>query len=69
MWERARESNPDQPHFDRALYDPLKAEGYLLKDVLDEGLRAIGDWNPAVAESGLTSSARRAMIMAKSPVS
>ena len=40
MWERARQANPDQPRFDRALYESLKAEGYLLKDVLDEGLKA-----------------------------
>ena len=53
MWERARQANPDQPRFDRALYESLKAEGYLLKDVLDEGLKAIGRWNPAVEESGL----------------
>ena len=53
MWERARQANPDQPRFDRALYESLKAEGYLLKDVLDEGLKAIGHWNPAVEESGL----------------
>ena len=53
MWERARQANPDQPRFDRALYESLKAEGYLLKDVLDEGLKAVGRWNPAVEESGL----------------
>ena len=53
MWERARQANPDQPRFDRALYESLKAEGYLLKDVLDEGLKAIGRWNPAVEQSGL----------------
>ena len=40
MWERARQANPDQPRFDRSLYESLKAEGYLLKDVLDEGLKA-----------------------------
>ena len=53
MWERARQSNPDQPRFDRALYESLKSEGYLLKDVLDKGLEAIGRWNPAVEKSGL----------------
>ena len=53
MWERARQANPDQPRFDRALYESLKSEGYLLKDVLDKGLEAIGRWNPAVEESGL----------------
>ncbi len=53
MWERARQANPGQPRFDRALYESLKAEGYLLKDVLDEGLKAIGRWNPEVEHSGL----------------
>jgi hypothetical protein len=53
MWERARQANADGPRFDRALYESLKAQGYLLKDVLDEGLKAIGKWNPAVEESGL----------------
>jgi len=53
MWERARQANPDQLRFDRSLYESLKAEGYLLKDVLDEGLKAIGRWNVVVEESGL----------------
>jgi WD40 repeat protein len=53
MWERARQANPDQPRFDRALYESLKAEGYLLEDVLDAGLQAIGRWNPDVESSGL----------------
>jgi WD40 repeat protein len=53
MWERARQASPDEPRFDRGLYESLKAEGYLLKDVLDEGLRAIGEWDPTVEESGL----------------
>ena len=53
MWERARQADPDRPRFDRPLYESLKAEGYLLKDVLDEGLKAIHRWDPAVEESGL----------------
>ena len=53
MWERHRQSNPDQPRFDRVLYESLKSEGYLLKDVLDKGLEAIGRWNPVVEQSGL----------------
>ena len=53
MWERARQANPDQPRFDRDLYESLKSEGYLLKDVLDVGLKAIGRWNPVAEESGL----------------
>ncbi len=53
MWERARQANPDQPRFDRALYESLKAEGYLLEDVLGEGLQAIGRWKPDVESSGL----------------
>jgi WD40 repeat protein len=53
MWERARQADPDRPRFDRPLYESLKAEGYLLKDVLDEGLKAIRRWDPVVEESGL----------------
>jgi WD40 repeat protein len=53
MWDRARQADPDRPRFDRRLYESLKAEGYLLKDVLDEGLKAIRRWKPAVEESGL----------------
>ncbi len=53
MWERARQANADQPRFDRALYESLKADGYLLEDVLGEGLQAIGHWNPEVESSGL----------------
>jgi formylglycine-generating enzyme required for sulfatase activity len=53
MWERARQINADQPRFDRALYEALKSEGYLLKDVLEEGFKAIGRWNPAIEQSGL----------------
>jgi WD40 repeat protein len=53
MWERARQANPDRPHFDRTLYESLKAEGYLLEDVLAEGLQAIRHWNANVEASGL----------------
>ncbi len=53
MWERAGRSNPDEPRFSRDLYESLKKEGYLLKDVLDEGLKAIGRWNPTIEASGL----------------
>ena len=53
MWDRALRANPDQPRFDRALYETLKAGGYLLKDVLELGLKAIGGWAPAVEQSGL----------------
>ncbi len=53
MWERARQSNPDQPRFDRAIYESLKSQGYLLKDLLDEGFQGIRAWNPSVEESGL----------------
>jgi formylglycine-generating enzyme required for sulfatase activity len=53
MWDRARQANSDQPRFDRALYATLKAGGYLLRDLLDDGLKAIGGWNPAMEQSGL----------------
>ena len=54
MWERARQANRDQPRFDRALYESLKADGYLLEDVLRDGLQAIGRWNSDVESSGLS---------------
>ena len=44
MWERARQLDPHEPRFDRALYQALTAEGYMLKDVLDDGLKAIALW-------------------------
>ena len=53
MWKRAREANPARPRFDRALYESLKSQGYLLQDVLDDGLKAIGRWNAEAAGSGL----------------
>ena len=53
MWERACEADLDKPRFNRALYEKLKAEGYLLADVLDLGLKAIGRWNPKVEQFGL----------------
>jgi WD40 repeat protein len=53
MWERACAAKPDGPRFDHGLYQSLKAEGYLLKDLLDEGLKAAGRWNAAVEQSGL----------------
>ena len=53
MWKRAREANPGGPRFDRPLYESMKSRGYLLRDVLDDGLKAIEAWRPEVAESGL----------------
>jgi len=53
MWEQARRANPDRPQFDSAIYEILKSQGYLLKDVLDEALKAIAAWDPTVGESGL----------------
>jgi len=53
MWERARHANLDQPRFDRALYESLKKEGLLLRDVLNGGLTAVRGWNAGVEESGL----------------
>jgi formylglycine-generating enzyme required for sulfatase activity len=51
MWEEVKDQDP--PVFDRALYETLKARGYLLKDVLDNGLGQVGRWNAEVLESGL----------------
>jgi formylglycine-generating enzyme required for sulfatase activity len=51
MWERVKDS--DTPVFSRDLYKSLKASGYLLKDVLDQGLSEVGLWNPEVLTSGL----------------
>lgn len=53
MWERARKVDRDRPQFDRALFESLKAEGYLLGDILDKGLKAIADRKFEVAESSL----------------
>ena len=53
MWERARHAKPEQPRFDRALYESLKKEGLLLSDVLNGGLTAVRRWNAGVEESGL----------------
>ncbi len=51
MWERVKDA--DAPVFDRKLYETLKAGGYLLKDVLEEGLQEVGRWNAEVLSSGL----------------
>jgi WD40 repeat protein len=53
MWKRALKASPEGPRFDRALYESMKSQGYLMEDVLEGGLKAIGRWNPAVEESGL----------------
>ena len=39
--------------FTRPLYDRLYDEGILLQDVLDNGLKALKDWNSDAVESGL----------------
>ena len=51
LWQRAG----DRPGgtFTRALYDRLYDEGILLQDVLDNGLKALKDWNSDAVESGL----------------
>jgi len=38
--------------FTPALYDRLKDEGFLLNDVLDEGLKKLKAWRPDVVDSG-----------------
>ena len=53
MWKRARDANPARRRFDRDLFESLKAQGYLLQDVLDNGLKALGHWNAEAAGSGL----------------
>ena len=39
--------------FDQALYRRLRDEGYLLRDVLEEGLTAVRQWHKDVESSGL----------------
>ena len=39
--------------FDRDLYKRLRDEGYLLRDVLEEGLKAVRLWREDVESSGL----------------
>ena len=39
--------------FDQALYRRLRDEGYLLRDVLEEGLKAVRQWHEDVESSGL----------------
>ncbi len=57
MWEHALQTRDYKdgkpPRFDNALYQTAKSEGYLLQDVLNDGVKAIGHWNPAVEQSGL----------------
>lgn len=54
MWEQAKAANDDQPVFDLKLYNTLRKDGILLGDFLDQQLKAIQAWRPAVVESGLT---------------
>ena len=53
MWKKAIGANPSRPRFDRPLYESLKSQGYLLEDVLDNGLKALDRWNAEAAGSGL----------------
>ena len=39
--------------FDQALYKRLRDEGYLLRDVLEDGLKAVRQWREDVESSGL----------------
>jgi len=50
LWQRA--GGPGGT-FTRDLYDRLYDEGILLQDVLNNGLKALKQWNPEVVESGL----------------
>jgi hypothetical protein len=49
LWESARGKGAS---FTGALYDRLKDRGFLLKDVLDEGLKALAAWRPELVDSG-----------------
>ncbi len=53
MWKRATKTKSDERRFDRSLYESLKDEGYLLKAILDEGLKAVGLWDHELESSGL----------------
>ena len=49
MWTAA---GGKRASFTPALYDRLKDEGFLLNDVLDEGLKSLNAWRPDVVDSG-----------------
>ena len=49
LWEAAGNKGAAFTH---ALYDRLKDQGFLLKDVLDEGLKSLKAWRTDVVESG-----------------
>ena len=49
LWESAGGKGAS---FTGDLYDGLKDRGFLLKDVLDEGLKALAAWRPELVDSG-----------------
>jgi len=49
LWEAAGGKGASFTH---ALYDRLKDQGFLLKDVLDEGLKSLKAWRTDVVDSG-----------------
>jgi hypothetical protein len=49
LWEIAGGKGAE---FTSDLFDRLKDRGFLLKDVLDEGLKALAAWRPELVESG-----------------
>ncbi len=53
LWAEAKQINRTQPHYDRALYDRLRGEGYLLKDFLDQQLKELHAEHAAAVTSGL----------------
>ena len=49
LWESAGGKGAS---FTGDLYDRLRDQGFLLKDVLDEGLKALAAWRPELVDSG-----------------
>ena len=53
LWTAAKARDPARPHFDSALYQSLKREGFLLGDYLDQALTQLETAHPEAVRSGL----------------
>jgi len=53
LWTRAKEENYEHPHFTQALYQDLKRDGILMRDFLDQQIKAFHKKYPDAVDSGL----------------
>ena len=53
MWDEAVAKDRNHPRFDKELYQPLKKQGILLKDFLDQQLDKVRERDREAVESGL----------------